>query len=83
MMKTKFVAFVMAVIMCFSIATVSVFADSALLYGDSNLDSKVSILDATTIQLHLAKKLQLQEKAEKLSDVNGDKNITILDATII
>lgn len=83
MIKTKLLAFALAVVMCVCMAVVPAFADSSPLYGDSNLDNKITILDATTIQMHLAKKLQLDTQAEKLSDVNGDNAITILDATII
>lgn len=53
------------------------------LLGDSNLDGKVNIKDATTIQKHLAKILELSARALKVSDVNKDTRITISDVSNI
>ena len=49
--------------------------------GDVDFDSKVTILDATLIQLHLAQ-IQLFSKDQlKIADFDGDSEISIFDAT--
>lgn len=50
--------------------------------GDTDLDNKVTILDATAIQRHLAK-LPTDSYAELQADADQDKKITVLDATAI
>lgn len=51
--------------------------------GDVNLDGKVNIKDATTLQKHLAKIIKLDENSLKVSDTNRDGKISISDATTI
>ncbi len=51
--------------------------------GDIDGDGKVTILDATAIQLHLAEITALTEEQIEYSDTNGDSDLTILDATEI
>ncbi|MEE3334147.1 MAG: alpha-amylase family glycosyl hydrolase [Ruminococcus sp.] len=56
---------------------------SGLLYGDSDLDGRVSIKDATLIQEHAAYLKTLTGNALAVSDVNSDKNVNVKDATCI
>ena len=51
--------------------------------GDADGNNKVTILDATTIQLALAKKAELTDLAEMLADFNLDSTVSILDATLV
>lgn len=53
------------------------------IFGDVNGDGKVSILDATEIQKHLAELSSLNTNQLSVADVNGDGKISILDATQI
>lgn len=57
--------------------------DKPLIFGDVNLDSKVNIKDATTLQKHLAKLLTLNDRNLSVSDTNRDGRVTIKDATTI
>ena len=54
-----------------------------ILRGDADLDGKVSVMDATAIQLHCAKKLTLDETAMLNAEVDGDNTVTVMDATKI
>ncbi len=58
-------------------------ASAALILGDADLDGKVTILDATRIQRHLADLTEITGDALKAADADQDGNITILDATVI
>lgn len=51
--------------------------------GDINNDGDISIVDATAIQLHLARIKTLTNDQIKRADTNGDSKTTILDATQI
>lgn len=53
------------------------------LIGDANLDGKISILDATTIQRHLAQLAPMLDEQLELADVNASGDVTIVDATTI
>lgn len=71
-------------------ATVNIYAQytftctgsSNLILGDTDGDGKVSILDATAIQRHLAS-LPTTAYNEKAADADEDSKVTILDATAI
>ena len=54
-----------------------------ILSGDANLDGKVTIRDATTIQLRLAKRLDFSASERKAADVDLDNDININDVTYI
>jgi alpha-amylase len=56
---------------------------SGLIYGDSDLDKRVSIKDATLIQEHAASLKTLTGNALAVSDVNSDGNVNVKDATCI
>ena len=53
------------------------------LLGDTDLDGKITILDATVLQMYISSKRDLSENALKNADTNKDTKITILDATYI
>ncbi len=57
--------------------------DPPVLLGDANGDGIVDIMDATTIQRHLAHLTTLPEIRQKAGMVNGDDELTISDATTI
>ncbi len=54
-----------------------------VIIGDADNDQKISVLDATMIQRHLAKLSSLDSYAQLISDVDNDQKLTILDATTI
>ncbi len=54
-----------------------------LILGDTDLDSKISILDATEIQRHGAKLVTLSAEAQLCADVDKDNSVNIMDATAI
>ncbi len=54
-----------------------------VLIGDVNRNGKVTIIDATYIQLHLAEKSLLTGNALVAADINKDNNITIKDVTLL
>ena len=55
---------------------------SSILLGDVDGDGEVTILDATTIQRHLAE-LSTLNFVEEAADADGDGEVSILDATAI
>ena len=54
-----------------------------LLIGDVDNDGSVTIMDATDIQLYLAKTITLSDEAIKRADADGNLDISIMDATRI
>ena len=53
------------------------------LLGDINLNGKLDISDATTLQMHLAELVELSDEALSVADINVDGRIDINDATTI
>ena len=53
------------------------------LYGDADLDSKVSVKDATLIQKYVAELETLDDLAFAQAEVTGDGKVSIQDATAI
>jgi len=51
--------------------------------GDVDGDGKISVMDATYIQRHLAKLAILSGDPLKVADVDFDDKITVMDATQI
>lgn len=51
------------------------------LYGDANLDGRVTISDVTEIQKYLAELADFSDKQLLLADTNGDGLVDITDAT--
>ena len=56
---------------------------TALLIGDVDLDSEVTIVDATCIQRNLASLCPLSAEAAKAADCDRDNEVAIIDATLI
>lgn len=83
MKKFKPAIFITVAIMCVILAFTILSASAQILYGDVDLDSNVTILDATQVQRHVAKVITLTGDATKTADVDGDNNISIIDATQI
>ncbi len=54
-----------------------------VMLGDVDLDNRVTILDATVVQLFLSSRRDLSQNAIKNADTNRDTKITIIDATFI
>lgn len=88
-MLKKLLAILIAGVMILSLGTVIAFADEDdteiitrdFPHGDTNLDLKVNIKDATLIQKHLAKIKTISEPQLALSDVDGKEGVNIKDAT--
>ena len=57
--------------------------EPSIVYGDVDLDGKVTVMDATYIQLHLAKMITLSESGLSVADVDKDGKVSIMDATQI
>ena len=53
------------------------------MYGDADLNGKINVKDATTIQKYAAKMLTLDEVAKIQADVTGDLKVNVKDATSI
>ncbi|MBQ2943761.1 MAG: starch-binding protein [Ruminococcus sp.] len=54
-----------------------------IILGDADLDNKISVKDATTIQKAVAELLTLSEDANKAADADGSGNVNVKDATAI
>ena len=57
--------------------------EKEVLYGDVDLDGKIAVTDATSVQRHIAKAITLKDDQLKAAGVSGGANITIMDATYI
>lgn len=66
-----------------STAIESVPADTDYLYGDADLNGKINVKDATTVQKYAAKMLDLDGLAFTQADVTGDLKVNVKDATSI
>lgn len=53
------------------------------LYGDTNYNNRIDILDATLIQQDLAQIITFDDLTAKISDVNANNKTDILDATYV
>ncbi|MBR3988653.1 MAG: metallophosphoesterase [Clostridia bacterium] len=53
------------------------------MYGDSDLNGKINIKDATTVQKYAAKLAELDDTAFVQADVTGDMKVNVKDATAI
>ena len=58
-------------------------SESSYMLGDCDLDSAITIMDATLIQRVVAKETTLSDLAFSLADVDSDKKLTLIDATQI
>lgn len=55
----------------------------AIIYGDNNGDSEISVLDLLRVQKHLLNSINLAESQLKASDVNKDDKVDILDLLLV
>ncbi len=69
----------MCTIFAFSVTSVS----AQIIYGDADGDSKISVMDATSIQQHIAKAVELTGERLKAADVDDDGMVSVMDATEI
>ena len=53
------------------------------LIGDVDGDGVLSVMDATAIQLHIAKKKLMTDTQLLVADVDGDGVVSVIDATAI
>ena len=54
-----------------------------IMLGDVDGDGDVSIIDATSIQLHIAQIEKLTDEQAQYADTDGDNGLSIMDATEI
>lgn len=52
-------------------------------YGDVDFDKAVTIVDASSIQKHLASLIRLSNASFAAADVDGNRTVDIIDATLI
>ena len=66
-------------------STVTTITSDSYVWGDVNLDGKLSIMDATVIQRYLSTdaSTKLNDLQIQIADTNGDGKVTIMDATEI
>lgn len=75
---------ILALLMMFVFSITAVSAkEREPLSGDVDLDSEITIADATLIQKYSARICGLSDVQLENADINGDVNINIIDATLI
>ena len=79
----KFLCILLSAVLLFGTAVVASADKNSLILGDADLDSAVTILDATRIQRAVADLDTLNEQATLAADVDLDEEVTIIDATRI
>jgi hypothetical protein len=85
MKKSSLIAAVLAVLMlsACAVSAFTVFAADRVIPGDTNLDGKVNIKDATLIQKHAALIEILSGDSLMVSDVDNNGSVNVKDATCI
>lgn len=83
MKKAKIIITLTAVIMCAVMIFTAVSTSAATLYGDVDKDGKITVLDVTAIQRHLAQIITLDSDQLEAALVSGNDKLTIADATLI
>ena len=80
----KLLSFLLVFAVLGSVCTVGAGAKRAPhFYGEVNGDHVIDITDATEIQRHLARFVELSDLSKELADVDGDSIVTVMDATMI
>ncbi len=83
MKKTK-LSILFATVTLLLVMTISfICADAAITYGDVSADSKVTIVDATLVQRHVAEIITFSNDEFIAANVDGNDKVSIADATII
>lgn len=73
----------------FVLMAVSVFSafavedETALVYGDVNIDGDITVIDATDIQKYIVGLEELTADSKSVADVDSDGAISVMDATSI
>lgn len=85
MKKTSLIAAVLAVLMlsACAVSAFTVFAADKVIPGDTNLDGKVNIKDATLIQKVAALLVSQPDHYMETSDVDLNGTVNVKDATVI
>lgn len=73
----------LAVILTFSAINVSAETAIGYIVGDTDLDSEISIKDATMVQMYVAQLESLTEEEQKAADCDENEGLQIMDASII
>lgn len=82
MKRIKFLVVILLITFLLVSSVITSYAN-VLLLGDTNLNSKLDINDATLIQLGLANISTLSEQQLFVADADDDGYIAITDATIV
>ena len=83
-MKKRILSIILAAALIISLCAFTATADSKpVLYGDTDGDGEINIIDATLIQRHLIGLITLDEAALRRAAVSGDDELSIADATLI
>ena len=81
--NTKFISFILILILIVSIATSSVSAAlPPLVYGDTNCNG-IDVMDATYVQRYVAQLEEHDPYRFIAGDVDGDSELSVFDATLI
>ncbi len=83
-MKKRILSLLLTVTLMLSLCAVTEASGAnTVLYGDTDGDGEVNIIDATLIQRHLIGLITLDEAALQRAKVSGDGELSIIDATLI
>lgn len=83
-MKKRLISILLSFVLILSaVSGAAVFSGDAILYGDTDNDGEVSIIDATLIQRALVGLKELDEAAVIRGDVSGSDGLDVTDATLI
>ena len=83
MRTSKLFALLIALSLLLTMTFTCACESTAVIYGDADSDTNVTIMDATTIQQALAKIITLTKEQEKCALVTGNDDVSIMDATLI
>ena len=83
MRTSKIFALLIAMSLLLTVTFTCACESTAIIYGDADTDTNVTIMDATTIQQALAKIITLTKEQEKCALVTGNDTVSIMDATLI
>lgn len=89
-MAKRLLALILAIVIIFCCSIVAfasddleILPDGGYDIGDVDMDGRVSVVDATVLQQHLASIVTLNSEQLALADTNFDLAVSIMDATCI
>lgn len=83
-MKKRILSLILSAALILSLCAVTAVTNAkVVLYGDTDGDDEVNIIDATCIQRHLLGLMQLDEASIERALVSGEDELSIVDATLI